>query len=368
MIPILMGLFAPDGNTEGRVEESLAFYVEALGGNALLRRGEPMTANAQRTNVRIAAKALADLARDHQIIVSHGNGPQVGLLALQGAAYDADTPWPLDVLGAETEGRIGSLIVQELMNALPKSAQRSPLVRRVEVAPNDPAFEPPSKPVGPVYSATKAALATSDHGWDMVKEAKGGMRRVVRSPLPLRIIGLTATQVLLEAGHIVICAGGGGIPVMRHSKGVMKAVGAVIDRDRMAALLAPELKTDAVPLLTDVDAVCRNCGKANRWRWVAPRPARYRPCTLPRDLWVRKWPPPVTSCATAMALRGLVVCKTPAPFWKAWQRRGFRRTPPIATSPRPLRHNHLQISVRTNLYQCGSMTAVRQSDEFTGCR
>ena len=178
--------------------------------------------------------------------------------------------WPLDLLAAETEGRIGSLIVQEPINALPKGAQRSPLVRRVEVAPNDPAFEPPSKPIGPVYSATKAALAPSDYGRDKVR-----MRRVVRSPLPLRIIGLTATQVLLEAGHIVICAGGGGIPVMRHSKGVMKAVGAVIDKDRMAALLAPELKPDAVPLLTDVDAVCRNCGKANQMEM-----GRTPPCAL----------------------------------------------------------------------------------------
>ena len=234
-----------------------------------------MTADAQRTNVRIAAKALADLARDHQIIVSHGNGPQVGLLALQGAAYDADTPWPLDVLGAETEGMIGYLIEQELMNALPKGAQCSTLVSRVEVDPNDPAFETPSKPIGPVYSAAEAALATSDHGWDMVKEAKGGMRRVVPSPLPLRIIGLNAIEVLLEAGHIVICAGGGGIPVMRNSKGDMEGVEAVIDKDRTAALLAHELKADALLLLTDVDAVYRNWGKANQMEI-----GRTTPCAL----------------------------------------------------------------------------------------
>ena len=234
--------------------------VVALGGNALLRRGQPMTADAQRTNVRIAARALADLARDHQIIVSHGNGPQVGLLALQGAAYDADTPWPLDVLGAETEGMIGYLIEQELMNALPKGAHCSTLVSRVEVDPNDPAFDTPSKPIGPVYSADEAAKATKDHGWAMVKESTGGLRRVVPSPLPLRIIGLEAITVLLEAGHIVICAGGGGIPVMRNADGDMEGVEAVIDKDRTSALLALGLKADALLLLTDVAAVFRGWG------------------------------------------------------------------------------------------------------------
>ncbi len=249
--------------------------VVALGGNALLRRGEPMTADAQRTNVRIAAKALADLARDHQIIVSHGNGPQVGLLALQGAAYDADTPWPLDVLGAETEGMIGYLIEQELMNALPKGVQCSTLVSRVEVDPNDPAFDTPSKPIGPVYSAAEAAQATSDHNWAMVKEAKGGMRRVVPSPLPLRIIGLEAIQVLLDAGHIVICAGGGGIPVMRNASGDMVGVEAVIDKDRTSTLLAHGLNADAILFLTDIDAVYRNWGEHDQMEI-----GRTTPCAL----------------------------------------------------------------------------------------
>jgi carbamate kinase len=234
--------------------------VVALGGNALLRRGEPMTADAQRTNVRIAARALADLARDHQIIVSHGNGPQVGLLALQGAAYDADTLWPLDVLGAETEGMIGYLIEQELMNALPEGACCSTLVSRVEVDPDDPAFDTPSKPIGPVYSVDEAARATRDHGWTMVKEAKGGLRRVVPSPLPLRIIGLRAIETLLDAGHIVICAGGGGIPVMRNADGKMEGVEAVIDKDRTSALLAIGLKAYALLLLTDVASVFRAWG------------------------------------------------------------------------------------------------------------
>ncbi|MBS0123319.1 carbamate kinase [Thetidibacter halocola] len=234
--------------------------VVALGGNALLQRGEPMTADAQAANVRIAATALADLARDHQIVVAHGNGPQVGLLALQGAAYDPATPWPLDVLGAETEGMIGYLIEQELMNALPEGSRCATLLSRVEVDPKDPAFGNPSKPIGPVYTAQEAERAARDHGWTMVTEASGGRRRVVPSPLPLRIVGLDAIKVLLGAGHTVICAGGGGIPVMRTADGRMTGVEAVIDKDRTAALLALGVEADALLLLTDVPAVFRHFG------------------------------------------------------------------------------------------------------------
>ncbi len=238
--------------------------VVALGGNALLRRHQPMTAAAQQTNVRVAALALADLARDHQIVVAHGNGPQVGLLALQGAAYDPDKPWPLDVLGAETEGMIGYLIEQELMNALPEGARCATLLSRVEVDPADSAFETPSKPIGPVYSAAEASQVARDHGWAMVTEASGGLRRVVASPLPKKILGLDAIQVLLDAGHCVICAGGGGIPVVRNAHGDMEGVEAVIDKDRTAALLALSLEADALLLLTDVAAVFHDFGGANQ--------------------------------------------------------------------------------------------------------
>ena len=238
--------------------------VVALGGNALLRRNEPMTASAQSANVRIAAIALADLARDHQIVIAHGNGPQVGLLALQGAAYDPSKPWPLDVLGAETEGMIGYLIEQELMNALPKGSHCTTLLSRVEVDPADPAFKAPSKPIGPVYSAIEAAQAEKDHGWALVTEASGGLRRVVPSPLPLRILGLDAIKVLLDAGHSVICAGGGGIPVVRNSDGAMEGVEAVIDKDRTAALLASDLKAESLLLLTDVAAVFQDYGCPNQ--------------------------------------------------------------------------------------------------------
>lgn len=234
--------------------------VVALGGNALLQRGQPMTAGAQHANVRIAALALADLARDHQIVVAHGNGPQVGLLALQGAAYDPARPWPLDVLGAETEGMIGYLIEQELMNALPDGSRCATLLSRVEVDPEDPAFDQPSKPIGPVYTAEDAERLAREHDWCMTTEATGGMRRVVPSPRPLRILGLEAIKVLLDARHCVICAGGGGIPVARTATGQMKGVEAVIDKDRTSALLALGLEADALLLLTDVAAVFTEFG------------------------------------------------------------------------------------------------------------
>ena len=234
--------------------------VVALGGNALLKRGQPMTYEAQRTNVRIAAVALADLAKDHQIIVAHGNGPQVGLLALQAASYAPQTLWPLDVLGAETEGMIGYLIEQELMNALPPGAQCATLLTRVEVDRADPAFDQPTKPIGPVYTADEAKLVRAEHLWSLVSEPQGGLRRVVPSPLPQRILGLTAIRLLVEAGICVICAGGGGIPVVRGDAGDMEGVEAVIDKDRTAALLAQELHADALLMLTDVAFVMRDWG------------------------------------------------------------------------------------------------------------
>ena len=255
--------------------------VVALGGNALLRRGEPLTAAVQRTNVRLAALALADLARDHEIIVAHGNGPQVGLLALQGTSYDPKKPWPLDVLGAETDGMIGYLIEQELMNALPKGSRCATLLSRVEVDPKDPAFKTPSKPIGPVYTETEAASAARDHGWQMVQEATGGMRRIVPSPMPLRIIGLDAIKVLLDAEHIVVCAGGGGIPVMLNTTGDMEGVEAVIDKDRTSALLALGLDADALLLLTDVPSVYRDFGAPNQSAIGTTTPAKLGNLDLP---------------------------------------------------------------------------------------
>ncbi|MBC7739326.1 MAG: carbamate kinase [Candidatus Saccharibacteria bacterium] len=234
--------------------------VVALGGNALLKRGEPMTAAAQHTNVRIAAAALADLARDHQIIVAHGNGPQVGLMALQAASFAPQNPWPLDVTGAETEGMIGYLIEQELMNALPPGTDCATLLTRVEVDPQDPAFTQSTKPIGPVYTAEEGRLIRVEHHWSMVVEGDGGLRRVVPSPLPVTILGLAPIRLLVEAGVCVICAGGGGIPVVRGANGKMDGVEAVIDKDRTSALLGKGLNADALLMLTDVEAVFRDWG------------------------------------------------------------------------------------------------------------
>lgn len=238
--------------------------VVALGGNALLRRGEAISAAAQHTNVRIAALAMADLARDHEIIVAHGNGPQVGLMALQAAAYDPKSTWPLDVLGAETEGMIGYLIEQELMNALPLGAECATLLTRVEVDADDPAFANPDKPIGPVYSADQAKAVLQIHAWPMVDVGDGGVRRVVPSPLPKSILGLRAIRLLVDAGICVICSGGGGIPVVRRADGGMDGVEAVIDKDRTAALLATALRADALLMLTDVEAIFTDWGGPNQ--------------------------------------------------------------------------------------------------------
>lgn len=246
--------------------------VVALGGNALLRRGEPLTAEAQHTNVRIAALALADLARDHQIIIAHGNGPQVGLMALQAAAFAPQNPWPLDILGAETEGMIGYLIEQEVMNALPHGRNCATLLTRVEVDAADPAFAAPTKPIGPVYTPQEASEISARHNWPMIDE-KGGRRRVVPSPLPRAILGLPAIRLLVDAGICVICAGGGGIPVMRRPDGGMEGVEAVIDKDRTAALLAQELGAEALLMLTDVAAIFDGWGTDSQTEIRAITPA-----------------------------------------------------------------------------------------------
>src|SRR5436309_4217686 len=185
----------------------------ALGGNALLRRGEAMTAENQRKNVRIAAEALAPLGREHQLVISHGNGPQVGLLALQGAAYTKVDPYPLDVLGAQTEGMIGYIIEQELGNLLPFEQPLATILSMVEVDPDDPAWEHPTKPIGPVYSEEEARRLAAEKGWTMAPDGDG-FRRVVPSPLPKRIFQIRPIKWLLEKGGIVIYAGGGGIATM----------------------------------------------------------------------------------------------------------------------------------------------------------
>ena len=235
--------------------------VAALGGNALLRRGEPLTAAAQRANVKIAAQSLADIVRaGHQLVVTHGNGPQVGLLALQGAAYKPDEAYPLDVLGAETEGMIGYIIEQELENALDHDWPVATLLTQVLVDKDDPAFKKPTKFVGPVYDKEEAETKAEAAGWHIAQDGDR-WRRVVPSPKPLEIPDMRVLQLLLEQGVVVICAGGCGIPILRRDDGSMIGIEAVIDKDAASALLASQLGADALLLLTDVDAIYRNFGK-----------------------------------------------------------------------------------------------------------
>ncbi len=233
--------------------------VIALGGNALLRRGEAMTAENQRDNVRIACTQIARVATGNQLVIAHGNGPQVGLLALQGAAYDAANPYPLDVLGAETEGMIGYMIEQELGNLLPVEVPFATLLTQVVVDGADPAFQKPTKPIGPVYAKDEAERLARDKGWSIAPDGDK-FRRVVPSPRPQRIIEIRPIQWLLEKGSVVICAGGGGIPTM-YRDGKLHGVEAVIDKDLCSALLARQLDCDLLVIATDVDAAYVDWGQ-----------------------------------------------------------------------------------------------------------
>ncbi len=234
--------------------------VAALGGNALLKRGEPLTAEAQRENVRVAARSLAAVVNaGHRLVVTHGNGPQVGLLPLQGAAYKPNEAYPLDVLGAETEGMIGYMIEQELENALDHAQPVATLLTQVVVDGRDPAFEKPSKFVGPVYEKTEAEARAKAAGWTIAADGDK-WRRVVASPKPVEIPDFRIIRLLLDHGVIVVCTGGGGIPVVRRDDGSLIGIEAVIDKDAASALLARQLGADALLLLTDVDAVYRGFG------------------------------------------------------------------------------------------------------------
>jgi carbamate kinase len=234
--------------------------VIALGGNALLRRGTPMTVDNQRASVATACAALAPVALQHQLVISHGNGPQVGLLALQAAAYDDVSVYPFDVLGAQTEGMIGYLIEQELGNLLPFDKPLATLLTMVEVDPADPAFSDPTKFVGPGYSEPEAHRLARERGW-VVKPDGDRWRRVVPSPLPRRVFELRAVEWLLAQGSVVICAGGGGIPTMyRPGTRTLVGVEAVIDKDRASAVLARDLHADMLIIATDTDAVYLDWG------------------------------------------------------------------------------------------------------------
>ena len=229
--------------------------VVALGGNALLKRGQSLSADNQLENIRIAAVQIAKLAAGNELVVTHGNGPQVGLLALQAAAYTAVSSYPLDVLSAETEGMIGYMLEQELANQLPASRVIATLLTRVEVDPKDPAFQIPSKPIGPMYKKADAERIAQERGWQVAPDGDG-YRRVVASPQPKRIVGLQSIRWLLEKSAVVICAGGGGIPISVSANGQTRSgVEAVIDKDFVSALLATDISADRLIIATDVQAV-----------------------------------------------------------------------------------------------------------------
>lgn len=228
--------------------------VIALGGNALLRRGQKLTAENQRINMRVAAAALAPIAMDHELVISHGNGPQVGLLALQGAAYKPDEAFPLDILGAQTEGMIGYMIEQEVSNFLPAEKPLATLLTMIEVDAGDPAFQNPSKFVGPVYGEAEASILAEEKGW-AIKQDGDKWRRVVPSPMPKRIFDIRPIKWLLERETVVICAGGGGIPIRYDGNDKLEGVEAVIDKDFASELLSRDLDADMFIMATDVNGV-----------------------------------------------------------------------------------------------------------------
>jgi carbamate kinase len=256
--------------------------VVALGGNALLKRGEPMTADAQRANVRVAAESLARIAGEHQLVISHGNGPQVGLLALEAAAYEEVEAYPFDILGAETQGMIGYLVEQELGNFLPFEVPLATILTMVEVDPDDPAFTNPTKFVGPIYERAQAEAFAAEKGWT-VKADGDHWRRVVPSPKPKRIFEIRPMRWLIERGVVVICAGGGGIPTMYAPGEDRRLVGveAVIDKDFATSLLSRELDADLFVMATDVDGVYVDWGTPNQRRLDRVTPDELRAIPFP---------------------------------------------------------------------------------------
>lgn len=250
--------------------------VVALGGNALLHRGERPDAAIQQANIERVATALAALAHDHELVVTHGNGPQVGLLAVESAADRALTaPYPLDLLGAQTEGMIGSLLARTLHNALP-GHRVAALVTHTVVRADDPAFERPTKFVGQVYPRKLAELLARRNGWHIAKDG-AGWRRVVPSPAPERIVETDTIRELLGGGTLVVCAGGGGVPVTADpDTGALTGVEAVVDKDLTAALLAEDLKADFLLILTDVPNVYEGYGTPDQRPVLDATPAQLR--------------------------------------------------------------------------------------------
>ena len=251
--------------------------VVALGGNALLKRGEPLEADIQRKNILLAAKTIARLTHDWRVVLVHGNGPQVGLLALQNSAYDKVTPYPLDVLGAESQGMIGYMLQQALKNQLPQR-EISVLLTQVEVDAADPAFRQPTKYIGPVYDEAQAAALQAEKGWTFKADGHY-FRRVVPSPQPQRIVERDAINALIGRDHLVICNGGGGVPVVEKADGY-HGIEAVIDKDLSAALLARQIEADALLILTDADAVYVDWGTPGQRPLTQVTPAQLNAMTF----------------------------------------------------------------------------------------
>jgi carbamate kinase len=235
--------------------------VIALGGNAIVDPAGSLEADVLKQRIRDAAAAVADIARGCEVVITHGNGPQVGLLSMQSRATPGVSPYPLDVIGAESEGMIGYMLEREFATIFPGS-EVATLLTQVEIDPEDPAFQQPSKPIGPLLSEPDAKDCRERLGWQLIQE-DDGYRRVVPSPAPQRIRELRTIELLVDAGVLVVCAGGGGIPVVATVEGGLRGVEAVIDKDRTAELLASELHANVLLLLTNVPGVYED--------WPEPR-------------------------------------------------------------------------------------------------
>lgn len=255
--------------------------VVALGGNALLQRGQKPDAEVQEENVRRAVNALAPIAQGHELVITHGNGPQVGVLALQSASDPhLTTPYPFDVIGAQTQGMIGYWLLQSLQNHLP-DRQVAAIINQTLVEAADPAFADPTKFVGEVYTREEAARLAADRGW-VVKADGSGWRRVVGSPRPQRIVETRLIRLLLESGAVVVCAGGGGVPVIRDHNGQLRGVEAVVDKDLTSSVLAEALDADALLVLTDIPAVMNDFGTPEQTPISRATPSGLRSLDFPQ--------------------------------------------------------------------------------------
>jgi carbamate kinase len=254
--------------------------VAALGGNALLERGESPDTDIQEAHVASAVRALTPLLRHDQVIITHGNGPQVGLLAVESAGNRAlSHPYPFDVLGAQTQGMIGYWLAQALSGAL-QERQVGCLICRTVVHADDPALAHPTKFVGPVYDETTATQLAASHRWDIRKDGTA-WRRVVPSPEPTAIVELDLIKLLVNSGAVVICTGGGGVLVIRGADGAFHGIEAVLDKDLTAALLATALDADMLLLLTDVLAVIDGYGTPDARPIRRASPAQLRARSFP---------------------------------------------------------------------------------------